>query len=59
MNRTLGLDLGSNSLGWAILDDFTGDILDKGVLVFPEGMSDEAKSNLDSPAAIRRAWGGA
>ena len=52
--RTLGLDLGSNSLGWAILDDATGDILDKGVVVFPEGMDPSADST-ESPAAIRRA----
>jgi len=53
MRRTLGLDLGSNSLGWAILDDITGDILDKGVLVFPEGI-DAANDTLMTPAAIRR-----
>ena len=28
MSKTLGIDLGSNSLGWAILDDITGDILE-------------------------------
>ena len=42
MKRTLGLDLGSNSLGWAVLDDITGDILDKGVVVFPEGADPDA-----------------
>ncbi len=55
MKKTLGLDLGSNSLGWAILDDITGDILDKGVIVFPEGVDLDAKSSTDTPAAIRRA----
>lgn len=54
MKKTLGLDLGTNSLGWAILDDITGDILDKGVVVFPEGI-DAANDTLDTPAAIRRA----
>lgn len=53
MKKTLGLDLGTNSLGWAILDDFTGDILDKGVVVFPEGI--DAADTLETPAAIRRA----
>lgn len=53
MNKTLGIDLGTNSLGWAILDDITGDILDKGVLVFPEGI-DAANDTLETPAAIRR-----
>ena len=55
MKKTLGLDLGSNSLGWAILDDITGDILDKGVIVFPEGVDLDAKSSTDTPAAICRA----
>jgi len=54
MNKTLGLDLGTNSLGWAVLDDITGDILDKGVVVFPEGI-DAANDTLETPAAIRRA----
>ena len=54
MGKTLGLDLGTNSLGWAILDDLTGDILDKGVVVFPEGI-DAANDTLETPAAIRRA----
>lgn len=55
MKKTLGLDLGSNSLGWAVLDDATGDILDKGVVVFPEGMDLSAKDSTETPAAIRRA----
>ena len=54
MRKTLGLDLGSNSLGWVVLDDVTGDILDKGVVVFPEGI-DAANDTLETPAAIRRA----
>lgn len=55
MNRTLGIDLGSNSLGWAILDDITLDVIDKGVVVFPEGVDLDAGSSLDTPAAERRA----
>lgn len=55
MKKTLGLDLGSNSLGWAILDDVTGDILDKGVVVFPEGVDLDAGTSLETPAAVRRA----
>lgn len=54
MKKTLGLDLGSNSLGWAILGDRTGKILDAGVLVFPDGIN-PAKDTLETPAAIRRA----
>ena len=55
MKKTLGLDLGSNSLGWAILDDISGDILDKGVVVFPEGVDLDAGTSLETPAAVRRA----
>ena len=55
MKKTLGIDLGSNSLGWAILDDLTGDILDKGVLVFPEGVDPDAGTSVETPAAQRRA----
>lgn len=55
MKRTLGMDLGSNSLGWAILDDVTGDIVDKGVLVFPEGVDPDAGTSVETPAAARRA----
>lgn len=55
MKKTLGIDLGSNSLGWAILDDVTGDVLDKGVLVFPEGVDLDAGSSVETSAAVRRA----
>lgn len=54
MKKTLGLDLGTNSLGWAILDDITGSVIDKGVIVFPEGI-DAANDTLETPAAVRRA----
>ena len=55
MQKTLGIDLGSNSLGWAILDDVAGDILDKGVVVFPEGVDLSAGTSVETPAAVRRA----
>ena len=54
MKKTLGLDLGSNSLGWAVLDDVTGDVLDKGVVVFPEGINAADDDPLETPAAKRR-----
>ncbi|MFN3428268.1 MAG: type II CRISPR RNA-guided endonuclease Cas9 [Candidatus Thermochlorobacter sp.] len=40
MNYTLGLDIGSSSIGWAMTTD--SDILKLGVRIFPEGV--EAKS---------------
>ena len=55
MKKTLGIDLGTKSLGWAILDDVTGDIVDSGVLVFPEGVDLDAGSSVETPAAVRRA----
>lgn len=34
MSRILGLDVGTNSLGWAILDPFQKRFTDAGVVVF-------------------------
>lgn len=62
--KRLGIDLGTGSLGWAILDDerlenapYGKDApspIDCGVVVFPEGMERDDKNNLASPAAERR-----
>lgn len=38
MPTTLGLDLGPNSIGWALVDEQAGRIIDAGVRVFPEGV---------------------
>jgi CRISPR-associated endonuclease Csn1 len=38
MARTLGLDLGPNSVGWALIDHDTGRIVAAGSRVFPEGV---------------------
>lgn len=38
MAYTLGLDLGSNSIGWALVDEDAHKILRSGVRVFPEGV---------------------
>src|SRR6202012_1722800 len=45
MNKTLGLDLGTNSIGWAIRDigESENQIIDKGVLTFEKGVG-EGKS---------------
>lgn len=51
--KTLGIDLGTNSLGWAILDEQT--VLKAGVLVFEEGVSIKQRDSLETPAAVRRA----
>lgn len=52
---TLGLDIGSNSIGWALLD--TGkkpSIIDMGVRVFPEGVDRDTKGLEKSKNATRR-----
>ena len=44
MAKILGLDLGTNSIGWAIRDnniDNKNQILDSGVLVFSQGVGEE------------------
>ena len=38
MAKILGLDLGTNSIGWAIVDDLNSSIIDAGVRIFPEGV---------------------
>ncbi len=57
---TLGLDIGSNSIGWALLD--TGKspkIIDLGVRVFPEGVDRDTKGAELSKNATRREARGA
>ena len=34
----LGLDLGTNSLGWAVVENENNEIIDTGVRIFPEGV---------------------
>lgn len=55
MSRTLGLDLGSNSLGWAVIDDSANEIAAKGVVIYPEGIEREKGNDTQqTPAATRR-----
>lgn len=49
----LGLDLGSNSLGWSLIDKDKAQILGMGVRIFPEGLKIE-KGNEESKNAVRR-----
>lgn len=39
--KTLGLDLGTNSIGWAVVDKDANKILEAGVRIFPEGVVKE------------------
>lgn len=40
MAKILGLDLGTNSIGWALIDDVNNAILGMGSRIFPEGVTD-------------------
>lgn len=55
MERILGLDTGTNSLGWAIVDKYDDghyELLDKGVDIFQEGVKRE--KNVESSKAAER-----
>jgi len=57
---TLGLDIGSNSIGWALLNDRgKAGIVDIGVRVFPEGVDRDTKGAEKSKNATRREARGA
>ena len=51
--KTLGIDLGSNSLGWAVINEHGPQ--KAGVLIFEEGVNREQSDSLETPAATRRA----
>lgn len=51
----LGLDLGTNSCGWAVVDDTARDIVAAGVRIFPEGVANLGQGDREqSPNAARR-----
>ncbi len=57
MPTTLGLDLGPNSIGWALIDESgpaTGRIIDLGVRIFPEGVDNFDTSKEQSRNEARR-----
>jgi CRISPR-associated endonuclease Csn1 len=57
---TLGLDVGSNSIGWALLEtEGKSSIVDMGVRVFPEGVDRDTKGLEKSKNATRREARGA
>lgn len=51
---TLGLDLGPNSIGWALINEAEGHIIATGVRVFPEGVKRDAKEAEASKNEARR-----
>ena len=54
MSKILGLDLGTNSIGWAIVDDENNKIIDTGVRIFPMGINLEKGTKEVSKNATRR-----
>ena len=47
MGNILGLDIGISSVGWAIIDSDTGEIIDKGVRLFTEASKEDNKKRRD------------
>lgn len=54
MSYTLGLDIGSNSIGWAAIDVTNGVLHGMGVRVFPEGVSRSTSGAEESKNEKRR-----
>ena len=55
--RTLGLDLGPNSVGWALIEETEngkGSVIDCGVRIFPEGVDAFDTGKESSRSAQRR-----
>ena len=56
MGHILGLDLGTNSIGWAVIDNERNTIIDAGSRIIPMDaatIGDYEKGNLKSAAATR------
>jgi CRISPR-associated endonuclease Csn1 len=54
MSYTLGLDVGSNSVGWAAISESDGKLLGMGVRVFPEGVDRDTRGAEHSKNEGRR-----
>ncbi|MGD9489604.1 MAG: type II CRISPR RNA-guided endonuclease Cas9 [Calditrichaceae bacterium] len=54
MANILGLDLGANSIGWALINDTDSRIIATGVRVFPEGVERSGNKSEESRNAKRR-----
>ncbi|MBN1158139.1 MAG: hypothetical protein JXA61_02060 [Bacteroidales bacterium] len=54
MSKTLGIDVGTNSVGWAFFDDERVQFVDMGVRIFPEGVNKEQNSIETSRNKTRR-----
>lgn len=54
MTKILGLDLGTNSIGWAVVDEKQEKILGTGVRIFQEGVNRDSSGKEVSKNATRR-----
>lgn len=54
MSCVLGLDIGSNSIGWSLINDEANSIIGMGVRIFPEGVSEINTDKEESRNAQRR-----
>ncbi len=60
MAKILGLDLGTNSIGWAVIDDEQKEILGVGSRIFSEGVNIDSKNQSEtSKNKVRRGARGA
>ena len=61
MSKILGLDLGTNSIGWCLVDDTDKKIIKAGSRIIPmdaAAMSDYERGNLQSQASVRTGFRG-
>jgi len=54
MSKILGLDLGTNSIGWAIVDTSTNKLVDCGVKIFPGTLPAHANQRRAAARQLRR-----
>ncbi|WP_299759406.1 type II CRISPR RNA-guided endonuclease Cas9 [uncultured Pontibacter sp.] len=52
--KILGLDLGTNSIGWSVIDDTEKQILGVGAHIFPVGVNVDAKSKAETSKNAKR-----
>jgi len=54
MGKVLGLDLGTNSIGWAIVEEERDEIIGSGVRIFPSAADNIGTSKESLKNAVRR-----
>ncbi|MBL8676933.1 MAG: hypothetical protein JNJ47_05885, partial [Alphaproteobacteria bacterium] len=54
MAKVLGLDIGTSSIGWALIDSEQKKIIKTGVRIFPEGVNRDTKGSEISKNQLRR-----